>query len=506
MNAPLIRLPESRDLVSLLPHARRENGELLVPHGPNEVKLLRKLGITVPSSLANYDWCGWQPFRIQAVTVEMLVDNPRAYVLSSMGTGKTKCVLWAYDHLKRAGLVKRMLVVAPLSTLRFVWGNEILMTCPQHKFTVLHGSREKRLRELRKPYDIYIVNHDGFEIIRHDILARKDIDVIVFDELAAYRNKTDRTKYAIEGSQGKPYVWGLTGAPTPNAPTDVYWQAKLVTPATVPRRFTWFRDELMIRVNQFKWVAKRGAVSKALDVLTPSVRFTLDDVMELPEFISRNIEVEMSADQRKVYKDILNSAVAMVEKRMITAANAGAVMSKLLQISLGWVYGKERHVFNLNAEPRKAALLDLCRAAEHKTLVYVPYKHALGGLAEYLTKRGRDVAVVSGDTSPGERGTIFNAFQSTGRYTDLLAHPGCVAHGLTLTAADTVIWYGPTTSSETYEQANARIRRVGQQHRQLFLHLQSTPVERKLYQLLIHKVRVQDRLLELIEEASREIL
>jgi SNF2 family DNA or RNA helicase len=507
MTTPFVRIPERTDIAKMLPHARLENGELLVPHGPAEVKILRSLGHDVPSSLVHYDWCGWQPFRIQIATTEMLVSNQRGYVLNSMGTGKTKCVLWAYDHLRQMHAVRKMLVVAPLSTLRFVWGNEILMTTPQYKFAVLHGDRNKRLRLLDlNDIDIYIINHDGFKIIAKELAARPDIDVICFDELAAYRNKTERTKVAASIAQLKPVVWGLTGAPTPNAPTDTFWQAKVITPKTVPKYWGMFRDELMYRVSQFKWLPKNNAIERAIAVLQPSVRFTLDDVVELPEFVSRNVEVELSDRQRQVYREIQRACVSLIDKKQITAVNAGAVMTKLLQISLGWVYADGHRTVDLDARGRQQALIDLCEAAAHKVLVFVPYKHALHGLRQALTKAGRDVACVSGDTSPRERSEIFNAFQNTGQYTDLLAHPGCVAHGLTLTAADTVIWFGPVTSSEVYEQANARIRRVGQQHRQLFLHLQASPVERKLYGLLINKVRVQDRLLELIEEMSREMM
>lgn len=501
----ILRIPERSDLISLLPGAVRRNGELIVPHGPAEVKILMSLGISVPSSLMHYDWNGWEPFNIQRRTCEMLVTNPRAYVLSSMGTGKTKCVLWAYDHLRRAHAAKRMLVVGPLSTLNFTWGNEILATTPQYRFAVLHGTKEKRLKMLAGNYDIYIINHDGLKIVADAVAKRPDIDVICIDELAAYRNKTDRTKVAANLTKGKAHVWGLTGAPTPNAPTDTFWQAKVVTPHTVPKYWGWFRDELMYRVSQFKWLPKPNATEKAVTVLQPSVRFTLDDIMELPEFISRNIQVEMGEQQTKVYRDIVRTAVALHNNHQITAVNAGAVMIKLLQISLGWVYADRRRILKLDAATRVQTLIDLCEAAEHKVLVFVPYKHALVGLTEALRGAGRDVAVVSGETPPRERTDIFNAFQNTGKYNVLLAHPTCVAHGLTLTAADTVIWYGPVTSSEIYEQANARIRRVGQKHKQLFLHLQSTAVEKRIYQLLINKVRVQDRLLELIEEMSREV-
>jgi SNF2 family DNA or RNA helicase len=502
----ILRIPERSDLISLLPGAVRSNGELIVPHGPAEVKILRAVGIDVPSSLIHYDWCGWQPFRIQIATTELLVGNQRSYVLNSMGTGKTKCALWAFDHLKQLGGVNRMLVVAPLSTLRFTWGNEILSTVPTYKFVVLHGTREKRKQLLEQPADIYIINHDGLKLLSKEIIARRDIDCIVFDELAAFRNKTERTLNAAKVAQSKTIVWGLTGAPTPNAPTDTFWQAKVVTPSTVPKYWNMFRDELMFRVSQFKWLPKANAIDKAIAVMQPSVRFTLDDVMELPAFVSRNVEVEMSERQKLVYREIQQTCVSLIENKQITAVNAGAVMTKLLQISLGWVYADRRRIVDLHATARQSALVDLCEAAEHKVLVFVPYKHALAGLAKALAAAGRDVAVVSGETPPRERTDIFNAFQNSGKYTDLLAHPGCVAHGLTLTAADTVIWYGPVTSSEIYEQANARIRRVGQKHRQLFLHLQATPVEHKLYQLLINKVRVQDKLLELIEELSREMM
>ena len=80
----------------------------------------------------------------------------------------------------------------------------------------------------------------------------------------------------------------------------------------------------------------------------------------------------------------------------------------------------------------------------------------------------------------------------------------CLAHGVTLTAADTVVWYAPITSAEIYAQANARIRRIGQEHRQLFLHMQATPVEKHIYHLLTNKIDGQEDLLKLLEQACRE--
>jgi SNF2 family DNA or RNA helicase len=151
---------------------------------------------------------------------------------------------------------------------------------------------------------------------------------------------------------------------------------------------------------------------------------------------------------------------------------------------------------------RVKALVDVINSAAHKVLVYVPYKHALAGISAALTKEGIDHDVVSGDTSPGKRNEIFTLFQQTSKYKVLAAHPGCLYHGVTLTAADTVIWFGPVDDYEIYDQANHRIIRIGQKHKQHILHMCSTPVERKVYQRLRSKRRVQDNLLELFENAT----
>ena len=468
---------------------------------------LRTIGIATHARIgdSDYDYCGGTPFDIQRKTVDLLTENPRSYVLSSMGTGKTKCVCWAFDYLRSVGSARRMLVAAPLSTLRFTWGREIFSTTPHLKYMVLHGSLEKRKSMLNDPArpDIYIINHDGLGLLASEIEARDDIDVFVIDELAVFRNRTNRTRIAETIARKKPTVWGLTGAPTPNAPTDVFQQAKIVTPHNVPKYFGTFRDMTMIKINNFKWVPKKGAVDTAIRALRPNVRFTLDDVTELPPFISRVQEVALGPQQTKIYGEVKRASYAMVKSGEVQAANAGAVMNKLLQVALGWVYLNDGSVAKLDGDDRIKALIDIVNASDRKVLVFVPYKHALAGLSEALTVAGIQNEPMSGDTPPLERDRIFRRFQNSDDPLKVLpAHPQCVAHGVTLTAADTVVWFAPITSAEIYDQANARIRRIGQQFKQLFLHLQGTPVERHIYNLLINKIKVQDDLLKILELES----
>jgi SNF2 family DNA or RNA helicase len=474
---------------------------------------LRQMGVEVHPHIlrTNYDWCGGTPFEIQKITVELLTENQRAYVLNSMGTGKTKAVLWAFDYLRRCDVAKSMLVVAPLSTLRFTWSREVLFTAPHLKCAVLHGTREKRFKLLAEPADIYIVNHDGLKIIADEVAKRKDINVLCIDELATYRNRTKRSRVAENLAQRKEMVWGLTGAPMPNAPTDVWQQARIVTPDSVPRWWTTFRDQTMLRINQFKFVPRRGSVDMALNALKPNVRFTLDDIMELPPFITRRVDIAMGPKQAQVYKAVAKDCFMFLKEGQISAANAGAVMSKLLQISLGWVYDDKHQTIHLDNQERNETLVDLVEAAEHKVLIFVPFIHALQGIKKVLDDAGIECDTVSGATALKERDRIFREFQ-LGRNDDrpqlkaLVAHPQCMSHGNTFTEASTVIWYGPITSTEIYDQANARVRRVGQTRKQLFLHLQATATEKHIYGLLTHHINVQDSLLKLLEEDSRTLV
>ncbi len=473
-----------------------------LPYHIGNVVLLKRLGFDAPSPiLANYKWPGtFKPFEIQRQTSAHLTLNPRAYVLNELGTGKTRSLLWAWDFMRASGAAERMLVVAPLSTLNFVWGREVLATLPHRTYAVLHGTREQRLKALARDADIYIINHDGVRTILDELNARQDIDTLVLDELAVYRNgQSARTKVMRKFAATKSFVWGMTGSPIPNQPTDAWAQASIVTPRTVPQYFGRFRDDLMLKVNQFKWVPKHDAVEKAFAAMQPAVRYTLDEVVELPQIIERFVDVELGPDQSRVYKAMLEQCYAMVQTQEITAANAGAAMMKLLQVSCGWVYDREHKVVTLDNETRIRVMFDEIMASSRKVLVFVPFKHALAGISNFLEDEGIDHAVMSGDTPAGERTRIFNAFQVTSKYHVLAAHPQCLAHGVTLTTASTIIWFSPTISLEIYEQANARIRRVGQKHKQLILHLQSTQVERKMYALLQRKQSIQDQLMELFE-------
>jgi SNF2 family DNA or RNA helicase len=436
----------------------------------------------------------------------MLSENPRAYLLNEQGTGKTFTTLAAFDFLRREGVVERLLVVGKLSTLEFVWAREINRWFPHLRVIVLGSDRgitkKERLRRLAEEAEVYIINHDGLKTIEDEIAARTDIDAMALDELAVYRNNSDRAKRMRTFAEPFKYVWGLTGAPMPNEVTDVWSQCKILTPHTVPKYFKSCRELLMTRVSQFVWRPRPDAVQRAYAMMQPAVRYRLDEVVELPEVIQREIDVPLSEEQQKFYEEFRQKLVVLADAKQITAANAGAALNKLLQISGGWVYTQAPDHISLDCSPRFNLVKDLVEANDRKVLICAPYRHMVEGISGALNSDGIETAMVHGEV--GDREKIFHAFQDTDQFKVLVAHPATIGHGLTLVRSNLLIWWTPIPDFDIFDQANARIRRVGQKYKQQILFCQATAAERRIYSILRRKENIQDSFLQLIEEITRE--
>ena len=117
-----------------------------------------------------------------------------------------------------------------------------------------------------------------------------------------------------------------------------------------------------------------------------------------------------------------------------------------------------------------------------------------------MPEHGVTNEIINGDVSARDRADIIQRFQTTDQTRILVIQPQSASHGVTLTAADTVVFWSPVTSVETYLQCVARIDRVGQQNKMTVVHLQGSEVERKMYQLLQSKVSSHEKLVDLYKE------
>jgi len=505
-----IVVPWRPDLAQVIPHARAFDHQgqrmLLLPNNHDEAKVARNLGVPVPAPiLTRYDWRGQRPWDVQKTTAALLTESERAYVLNEFGTGKTRATIWAADYLRQAAKAGKVLITAPLSTLTPVWELELFKTLPMARVRILHGDRKTRLQRLAEDADYYVINHHGLVMLQDELGAR-GFSIFVIDELATFRNRTTQLWKAANRvvQSGIQYVWGLTGSPTPKAPTDAWAQCRLLTPDRVPKSMTRFKDQTMKQISGFVWVKRPGAQDVVHEAMQPSVRFSLSDVTELPPTNYRVQRVDLDPKAKQAYRLIFDKMVLMTNKgERITAVNEGVLQMKLMQVALGYIYTDSGGTYELPNGPRLDALTDIVESTSRKCIVFVPFLHALESISAHLRKT-ESVAVIHGQTPVGVRNKTFTAFQNEAEPRVLVAHPGCMSHGLTLTAANTIVWFGLVNNYETYEQANARIVRPGQKDKTLIVHLIGTPVEKLTYKRLQERGTFQGMLLELFRQQELE--
>lgn len=506
----LLNLSNPAKVTGIIPDAKLVNikGQdiVSVPHDQDTVRVLRNIGIKAPGPIQHYyEWPGrFQPYIHQRETAEFVSLAPRAYVLNDMGTGKTMSVLWAFDYLKKIGVLDWALVISPLSTLERTWADEVFRNFPELSCGVVYGTPDRRMKVAKDNYDIYVINHDGIKNKNLlEFFAKKEgTGVIIIDELASFRNaSTDRWKClnmlvngnSKAGLPPKVWAWGLTGTPIPNEPTDAWAQCRLISPSSVPKYFNGFRDMTMRQVTQYKWFAKQDALDTVHRVMQPAIRFDRADCIDLPPTTYTDRVVELTKEQSKMYKQMVAQFKAEHEGGQITAVNEAVKLSKLLQIVCGVAYGPDGDMV-IPAQPRIDTVLEVVEESKSKVIVFVPLTGALNALAEQIGKH-YTVSVVHGGVSKSARDDIFHDFMQPNGAKVLIAQPGTMAHGLSLTIADTICWYAPTNSAETYQQANARIVRPGQKRNTLIVRIQGSEVERRMYERLERRESMQGTLL-----------
>lgn len=497
----LLNLRNPNKVTTVIPKSKQlEGNQVAVNWGLDEARVLNNLQIkNIPSPImGQYTWPGLhKPFDHQKTTSSFLTLNPRAFCLNEQGTGKTGSVIWAADYLMKIKRIKRVLVICPLSIMDSAWRADLFKFAMHRHVDIAYGSREKRVRIINSDAEFVIINYDGVEIVQEDI-ANGGFDLIVIDEANAYKNaQTTRWKTLNRILKPDTWLWMLTGTPAAQSPVDAYGLAKLVSPKNVPKFYSAFKDMVMYKVSQFRWVNRPNAEKIVHEALQPAIRFTKEECLDLPELIYVTREVELTPQQKKYYELLRKQLVVSAVGEQITAVNAAVGMSKLLQISCGAVYSDSGETLEFDIKNRYKVMREVLDETKQKALIFVPFKNTIEILSKKLQDDGFTVAIINGDVPAHKRAEIFKNFQETPNPRILIIQPQAAAHGVTLTAADTVIWWGPTPSLEIYAQANARAHRAGQRHPVTVVRLQGSNVEKHLYKMLDNRIQDHVKLVEL---------
>ena len=505
----LVATAQPEHITSVIPKSKvvgydGDEHEVAVHWGLEEAAILTALGFTdVPSPiLEKYQWTGKHtPFAHQKITSAFLTLNPRAFCFSEAGTGKTASTIWAADYLMKLGHVTRVLVLCPLSIMKAAWQQDLFKFAMHRSVSIAHGDAKQRVKIIEAGSDFVVINFDGVAVVK-DAIINGGFDLIIVDEATAFKNaQTNRWKtFRDVLNATNPRLWMLTGTPAAQSPLDAYGLAKLVNPSGTPRVYGQFRDSIMFKLTQFKWVARDNAQAVVHKMLQPAIRFEKRQCLDLPPVTHVDRDAPLTVMQQKYYNTLKREMLFEAAGEEVSAINAAAKLNKLLQISGGAVYTDTGETIEFDVSNRLKVVVEAIRETSNKVLVFVPFTHTITLMKEELDRQKINCAVINGSVSLNKRSEIVQDFQTRADPHVLIIQPAAASHGLTLTAADTVIWYSPVTSVETYLQANARIDRPGQHNPMTIVHIRGSEIENRLYSMLKDNIGNHQKVVDLYQQ------
>jgi SNF2 family DNA or RNA helicase len=506
------RSPAKYEIIPKSKAVPRDDGgfDVAVHWGLDECRVLKNLGVkNVPSPIyGRYDWPGrYKPMDHQKSTASFLTLHRRAFVFSEPGTGKTLSAAWAADYLMTRGEVRRVLIICPVSIMHTAWVADMSNSIIHRSVVVAHHAQAARRVELiQENHEIVVINYEGVGLVAQEIKNDGRFDLIIVDEANAYKNtSTKRWKALAALIKPETYLWMMTGTPSSQSPMDAYGLARLVNPNGVPRFLTAWRDQTMNKITMFKWAPKFDAPEKIHKALQPAIRYTKAECLDLPPVVTTTREVALTPQQAKYYNLLKTQLLVQTAGQTITAVNAAAALNKLLQISCGVAYSDDKEVIEFDASPRLNVLLEALEQTERKVLVFALYRAAIETIAQFLAKHGIEAEQIHGGVPASKRAHIIDRFQNHPNPRVLVLQPQAAAHGITLTAADTVIFYGPLMSVEQYIQAIARSDRKGQNSDKVtVIHIEGSPVEKRMFKALSGKVDDQTLVVEMFNAEIKE--
>jgi SNF2 family DNA or RNA helicase len=468
--------------------------EIAVYWGLDEARVLKNLGVkNVPSPITKrYNWPGkYKPMAHQIETAAFLTLNKKAFVFSEPGTGKTLSALWAADYLMTRGDVRRCLILCPLSIMQSAWMGDLNSSIIHRSAVVAHHSQaSRRIEMVQQSYEFVITNYDGLNLIADEVVNDGRFDLIIVDEANAYKTITTKRWKALKSLiTPTTHLWMMTGTPASQSPADAYGLARLVNPEGIPKFFTGWRDKVMQKLTQFKWVAKASAADEVHRALQPAIRFTKAQCLDLPPVLTMTREVPLTPQQAKYYNLLKERMMVKAAGETITAVNAAAGVSKLLQISCGAAYTDDKEIVTFDSAPRLAVLEEILEETSRKVIIFALFRSTIDSIHTHLLKKNVTAECIRGDVPPSKRADIIRRFQVEKDPRVLVMQPQASAHGITLTAADTVVFYGPLMSVEQYTQCIARADRKGQDSDKVtVVHIEGSPIEKKMFKALQLKV------------------
>lgn len=421
--------------------------------------------------------------------------NPDTMLWLGMGLGKTPITLTTIVERMRTGQVTKVLIFGPLRVIQAVWGREARKwTHTQHlRFSVIHGTKDKRLKALFTPSDIYLINYENMnwlaDTLDHYYLSQGKqlpFEMVVYDEVSKMKNSTslrvsggnrdrkDRhgNKHSIKLTGWRKLIsqfkfrTGLTGTPASNGYIDLHGQYLAVDGGErLGEYVTHYRDSYFISdYNGWKYtpteLGRQWIEHKIADI---TKKMDAKDYLDLPDCKVTNVMVDLPARARKIYDDMEEEMFAALDSgRELEVFSKNSVSNKCLQISNGAAYlvagGSEwEKVHDAKLDVLEEVLEE---AAGSPVLCSYLFRADAERIMSHFKKyKPVNLTAVSSRQTEG----IINKWNN-GEIKLLIGHPASMGHGIDglQESGHTLVWYGLNWSLELYDQMNKRIDRNGQ--------------------------------------------
>ena len=451
----------------------------------------------------------YAPRKHQQLAGDFLRGHNRAALLLDMGLGKTVITLTRLAELFDDFAIEKALVIAPKRVAEDTWTREAAKWDHLTGLRVVPvlGDQKHRLAALAAPGDIYVINRENVQWLVETCWKRWDFDAIIIDELSSFKSpKAKRWRCLKRVAKLAKIVWGLTGTPAGNGYIDLWPEMFLIDGGdrlghTLGEfRTKWFSPGAHKGNIVYEWKLKPGAkedIDRRLSDICLSM--SKEDWLTLPPVVRNTVTVRMDAKERKLYDQLrrdcvlplLGGELADMKNfdQAIVGGTAATLSGKLLQMANGAVYDEDGGVVHIH-DRKLDALADIAEEAHGQSLlVFYSYRHDIDRIRERFPQ-----AVEIGGS---ETITAWNA----GEIPMLLCHPASAGHGLNLQqGGHIIVWFGLPWSLELYQQANARLNRMGQGQSVIVHHVVCEgTLDEKVLSALTEKDAVQKGLLDALK-------
>lgn len=404
----------------------------------------------------------FKPYSYQEYAINWIIGHPQCAVLLEMGLGKTVITLTAVKRLLDAGEVHRVLIIAPLRVARDTWPDEVQKW--EHlsglTFSVAVGTPKERVAAVHADTQIVTLGRDSVDWLINKSNLRFDFDMIVIDELSSFKAYNSQRSKAIYRVQPKmKRMVGLTGTPSSNGLMDLFAEFKALDGGVRLGRYitrfreAYFRPGWGNGTIVYNYIPLPDAEQRIYDRIADiTVSMKALDHLKMPELLNIRAPACLSAEERKIYREMQKNLILDINGHEIDAKSAVGLSGKLAQMANGAIYTDEDGYIEIH-DRKLDVLEDLIESANGKpVLVAYWYRHDRDRIRKHF-QEAREIKS-SDDIHDWNEGKIPVA----------LIHPASAGHGLNLQQGGNVlIWFGLTWSLELYQQCNARLWRQGQQ-------------------------------------------